>query len=186
MSALVEMNAKNLAAWYAVRTRSNFEKRVATELAGKGLNVFLPSFRQVHQWKDRKKVVEQPLFPGYLFAHMQDTPEARLAILKATGAVQILGQGQSIEPVPDEQVEAVRTLLSASVSCFAHPFLREGSRVKIRRGALKGIEGFLVRFKNQFRLVLSVQLLSQSVATEVDIQDVEPLGSSLTDQRRIA
>lgn len=174
------------AAWYAVRTRSNFERRVATDLITRGLEIFLPSFREVHQWKDRKKIVEQPLFPGYLFTHMADSAEMRLAILKVPGAVQILGQGQSIEPVPDEQVEAVRAILAANVSCFAHPFLREGSRVRIRRGALKGIEGFLVRFKNQFRLVLSVELLSQSVATEVDIQDVEPLGCSLMDQRRIA
>ncbi|HVO96535.1 MAG TPA: UpxY family transcription antiterminator [Bryobacteraceae bacterium] len=186
MSRILDIGARNITAWYAVRTRSNFERRAATELIGKGLNVFLPSFRELHQWKDRKKVVEQPLFPGYLFAHIADTAEARLAILKAPGVVQILGQGQSIEPVPDDQVEGVRAMLTASVPCFAHPFLREGSRVRIRRGALKGIEGFLVRFKNQFRLVLTVELLNQSVATEVDVQDVEPLGSSLVDQRRIA
>jgi transcription antitermination factor NusG len=184
LSKITDITTRRPEAWYAVRTRSNFEKNVSAELSGKGLDVFLPTFLEGRQWKDRKKVIELPLFPGYLFARIADTNEARLGILKATGVVQILGHGQSIEPVPDEQVQAVRTLLSANASCLTHPFLREGSRVRIRAGVLKGLEGFLVRLKNEFRLVISVELLCQSVAAEVDVQNVEPL--TLMDQQRIA
>lgn len=186
MSNLSVIENDSAIAWYAVHTRSNFEKQVATEVAGKGLETYLPSFRQVHQWKDRKKVVDQPLFPGYFFVRFADTNERRLTILKTTGAVQILGARNTIEAIPDGQVEGVRRMLSAGVSCFAHPFLREGSRVRIRHGALKGLEGLLVRFKSEFRLVLSVELLCQSVATEVDISNVEPLGLPAADRQRIA
>jgi transcription antitermination factor NusG len=186
MSKITGINSRAGAAWYAIRTRSNFERQVAAELSTKGLEVFWPSFREVRQWKDRRKLIEQALFPGYLFARTVDTNEARLTILKVPGAVQILGQGASIEPVPNEQVESIRTVLRANVTCFAHPFLREGSLVRIRRGALKGLEGFLVRFKSQFRLVLSVELLCQSVAMELDAQDVEPIRQNAMYQGRIA
>jgi transcription antitermination factor NusG len=163
------------AEWYAVRTRSNFEKQAAAQIGAKGFEIYLPAFRELHQWKDRTKAIDRPLFPGYLFARTLDTNERRLMILKSAGVVQILGTGNSIEPVPDQQVESVKRMLDASISCFAHPYLREGTRVRIRRGILKGLQGLLVRFKNAYRLVLSVDLLCQSVATEVDIQDVEPM-----------
>jgi transcription antitermination factor NusG len=173
-------------AWYAVRTRSNFEQQAVAEIADKGFEAYLPAFQQVHQWKDRKKIVNHPLFPGYFFVRLVDSNERRLAVLKTAGVVQILGSGKTIEPVPEEQVESVRRMLSANVACFAHPFLREGSRVRIRRGALKDLEGLLVRFKNAYRLVLSVDLLCQSVATEVDIIDIEALGYPGAGRQRIA
>ncbi len=186
MSAIGHIQTTFETAWYAVHTRSNYEKQAAAEVSGKGLETYLPSFSQVHQWKDRKKVVEQPLFPGYFFVRFTDTNERRLAVLKTTGVVQILGTGRAIEAIPNNQVEGVRTMLTAGVSCFAHPFLREGSRVRIRHGALKDLEGLLVRFKSAYRLVLSVELLCQSVATEVDISCVEPIAVSNPVRRRIA
>jgi hypothetical protein len=87
-----------------------------------------------------------------------------------------LGNGGEIEPVSEEEIESVQRLLSARVACYGHPFLREGMRVRVRRGPLRGLEGFLVRIKNQSRLVISVNLISQSVATEVDSNIVEPVG----------
>jgi transcription antitermination factor NusG len=96
----------------------------------------------------------------------------RLRVLRTPGAVRILGSGVAIEPVPDSELEAVRRMLLASQDCIPHPFLREGAKVRVRRGPLKGIEGLLVEFKNRGRLVVSVNLLSQSVATEVDLRDV--------------
>jgi transcription antitermination factor NusG len=171
--------------WYAVRTRSNFERRAADEVSAKGIETYLPAFREVSRWTDRKKVIERPLFAGYLFARFVDSGPARLSVLKTPGVVRILGTGGSIEAVPQGEIEAIRKMLSANISCFAHPFLREGNRVRIRNGALKGVEGLLVRFKNQHRLVLSVELLCQSVAMEVDIRDVEPV-SVRGGERRIA
>lgn len=166
------------ACWYAVHTRSNFEQRVAGELGSKGFESYLPAYEETHQWRDRKKKVAVPLFPGYVFVRLADSPGLRLPILQTAGVVRILGNGGAIEAVPDEEIDAVRGLLRSKVHCHAHPFLREGVRVRVKRGALQGLEGTLVRFKNQVRLVISVSLIAQSVAAEVDIRDVEPVGSS--------
>jgi transcription antitermination factor NusG len=161
--------------WFAVYTRSNFEKKVSCELEARRVDSYLPLVEQVHQWKDRRKLVETPVFPGYVFARFADEPRSRLNVLRALGVVRILGQGDGIEPVPDREIESIRRLLQAKVPCFTHPFLREGAWVRVKRGALKDLEGLLVRVKSKTRLVLSVALLSQSVATEIDILDVEVL-----------
>lgn len=145
---------------------------MAAELAGRGVESYLPLFREVHRWKDRKKLVELPVFPGYVFARFTNTNEYRLRVLKALGVVRILGPGERIEPVPDAEIDSVQRLLSSGVAAFSHPFLREGAWVRVKHGPLTGVEGLLVRVKNQTRLVLSVNLLSQSVATEIDVSDV--------------
>jgi transcription antitermination factor NusG len=172
--------------WYAVRTRSNCETRIRLILAEKGIENYLPTFREVHQWKDRKKVVEQPLFPGYLFARMVDCRESRLSVLRSDGVVSILGHGETIEPVPEKEIEAVRRLLSSNTSCQAHPLLQEGAWVRVKCGPLKNLEGLLVRVKNQSRLVLSITLLSQSVSSEIDANYVQYLRSMSQQVRRIA
>ena len=176
LTRLEERSAQ--ACWYAVHTRSNFEQRVAGELGRRGFDSYLPAYDETHQWRDRKKKVAVPLFPGYVFVRFVDSQELRLPVLHTTGVVRILGNGGVIEAVPDEEVDAVRALLRSKVHCHAHPFLREGVRVRVKRGALQDLEGTLVRFKNRARLVISVALIGQSVAAEVDIRDVERVGSS--------
>jgi transcription antitermination factor NusG len=161
--------------WYAVQTRSRFEKAVRTELSAWGIDHYLATFQDVHQWKDRKKVVEVPLFAGYIFVHLQDGESARLQVLKTNGVVRILGTSGRIEPIPDFEIDSIRQLLDSGKQCYPHPFIREGSWVRMRRGPLAGVEGRLTKVKSQTRLVLSVELLSQSVATEVDAWDVEPI-----------
>lgn len=161
--------------WYAVYTRSNFEKRLASELSAKRMENYLPLVQEVHQWKDRRKLVELPVFPGYVFARFADSSRTRLEVLRAAGTVRILGSGDRIEPVPEFEIDSIRRLLKANVPLFAHPFLREGAWVRVKRGPLKDLEGLLVRVKSKTRLVLSVSLLSQSVATEIDIADVQVL-----------
>jgi len=170
--------------WYAVHTRSNFEKRIASELLAKKIENYLPLIREVHQWKDRKKLVELPVFPGYVFVRFADSSKKRLEILKTAGTVRILGQGERIEAVPDPEIESIQHLLKSNVPCFAHPFLREGAWVRVKRGPLKDLEGLLVRMKSNTRLVLSVTLLSQSVATEIDVSDVEVLRRAPERDRR--
>lgn len=153
----------------------------------KGIESWLPVFREVHQWKDRKKLVEVPVFPGYLFARFVDSSKLRLAVRQTEGVVSILGQGDEIESVPDAEIDALQRMLRGSSHCLAHPLLREGSWVRVKRGALKNLEGLLVRVKNQTRLVLSITLLSQSVSTEVDASDVEYVQSVImTPRRRVA
>ena len=167
--------AEDDARWYAVHTRSNFEKRIAAELGTKGIVNYLPAYEEVHQWKDRKRAVLIPLFPGYVFARFSDEPYLRLSVLTTAGVVRILGCGGAIEAVPDGQVEAVRRLLLSKIPYLSHPFLREGDWVRVKCGPLRGIEGILVRAKSRHRLVISVPLLSQSVAAEIDGRNVEPI-----------
>ena len=162
-------------AWYAVSTRSHFEPTVAADLSAKGIESYLPAVREVHQWKDRKKTVDVPLFPGYVFARFADTDQARLLVLRVRGAVRILGQNNAIEPIPDPQIEGVRHLLQSQRHFALHPFLCEGALVRVKAGPLKGVEGLLVRVKNESRLVLTVNVLSQSVSTEIDVNAVELL-----------
>jgi transcription antitermination factor NusG len=159
--------------WYAVQTRSNFERRVTGELAARGLETFYPTIREVHRWKDRRKEVDVPIFPGYLFTRIVDNPSIRLQVLRTAGAVRILGYGAEIEPVPDIEIESIRKLLESRARFYAHPFLREGAWVRVRRGALEGVEGRLIRMKAGARLVLSVEMLSKAVATEIDSCDIE-------------
>ncbi|MBI3665639.1 MAG: UpxY family transcription antiterminator [Acidobacteria bacterium] len=166
---------ETLPLWYAVYTRSNFEKRVAADLVAKRIENYLPLVEELHHWKDRKKVVEVPVFPGYVFARFVDSQRNRLSVLRSIGTVRILGQEERIEPVPDVEIDSIRRLLKSNLPCFAHPFLRQGAWVKVKRGPLKDLEGLLVRVKSKTRLVLSITLLSQSVATEIDILDVEVL-----------
>jgi transcription antitermination factor NusG len=161
--------------WYAVQTRSRFEKVVRAELMEQGIEQYLAVFEDVHQWKDREKVVELPLFSGYIFVRFQDVEAARLRVLRTNGVVRILGAGGAIEPIPSKEIDSIRQLLLSGNGCHPHPFIREGCWVRVRRGVLAGVEGRLVRVKSQTRLVLSINLLSRSVATEVDTRDVEPM-----------
>ena len=167
--------APEVPCWYAIHTKSNFEKQVTANLTLKRLDTYLPTFPEVHRWKDCSKRVDVPLFPGYVFARFRDLGEDRMAVLRTPGTVRILGQAGKIEPIPDREVESIRILLRSKLAFSAHPFLRQGARVRVNRGALKDVDGVLVRFKGQTRLVLSVDLLAQSVALEIDAEDVEPI-----------
>jgi transcription antitermination factor NusG len=167
--------ASAAARWYALHTRSNFEARIAGDLAGKGFTTYLPAFDEIHRWKDRKKAVSVPVFPGYVFAQFPDLPAERLAVLKTRGLVRILGFGSGIEPVRDDEIARLQQMLNAQVPCSVHPFIREGDLVRVKRGVLKGLEGYLIRIKSQSRLVISVTLISQSVATEIDSNNIEPV-----------
>lgn len=161
--------------WYAVHTRSRFEKAVLAELDRQGVESYWPAIEEVHQWKDRKKRVERAVFPGYLFVRIPGAPAQRIQVQRTNGVVRILGGGAGIEPVPDVEIESIRKLLESKQSCYAHPFLREGAWVRVKRGPLRDVEGRLLRLKSETRLVLTVDILSQSVATEIDIHDVEPI-----------
>jgi transcription antitermination factor NusG len=159
--------------WFAIQTRSNFDLRVADQLVAKGIEQYLPSYQEVHQWKDRKRQITVPLFNGYLFVRLGNSSAARLKVLQTPGVVRILSRGVELEPVPDEEIEAVRRVVESRSALSIHPFLTEGTRVRLKRGPLKGIEGILIRIKNQARLVISVSILARSVAVETDTRDAE-------------
>jgi transcription antitermination factor NusG len=147
-------------------------------LAAKQIETYLPSWTEIHRWKDRQKRVEIPLFTGYLFARFSDCNATRSEIDRTHGVAGILGCGGTIEAIPDSELESVRAVLSSRVRCTVHPLLKEGGWVRVKRGPLREMEGRLVRFKAGPRLVISVGLLGKSVAVEVDTQDVEAIRQS--------
>ena len=161
--------------WYAIQTRSRHEKVVRDQLAAKGIAHLLPLWRKRSVWKDRIKVVEVPLFGGYLFSYF--ALRDRVAVLETIGVGRIVGIGGKPVPVPDEQIAAVRTMVEQRLPYDPHPYLAEGMRVRIKRGVLVGAEGILIARKQKHRLVISVDLIQQAVAVDIDSVDVEPLES---------
>lgn len=159
--------------WYAVNTRSNFEKKVAVELHHGGVESYCPVLRRASRRKDRKQEVDVPLFPGYLFVRLLDAPAARRKVLHTTGVVSILGSTGVMEPVPEAEIQGVRRLLDSAIDCAAHPLIREGAYVRVSRGPLKGFEGLLTEVRKRSRIAISVDLLGQSVSAEIDVRDVE-------------
>jgi transcription antitermination factor NusG len=163
------------AAWYALYTRSRFEKKMLSTLAERSIEVFLPMREVLSRWKDRKKKIWVPLFPGYIFINHIDTPENRYRILNLPGAVRFVGFEGRAEPVPQNQIEAVRRFLEASISIDPYPYLKIGHRVEVIAGPLKGIVGILVEKRGRFRFVLQVDLIRQAVSVEIDASDVRPI-----------
>jgi transcription antitermination factor NusG len=159
--------------WWAVYTRHQHEKTVAEALASKGLEVFLPLYASKRKWKDRMKTLQLPLFPCYVF--VQGGHERRLPIVTTPGVHMILSRGEQAAIIPDQEIEGVRRTVESRCCVEPHPWLECGERVRVIRGALTGLEGILVRRKNQCRLVLSVEMLMQSVGVEVDASDVAPI-----------
>jgi len=159
--------------WYAVRTRSRHEKLVRDRLACLSIEHLLPTVFRLSQWKDRKKEVEVPLFSGYCFAHF---PWAdRLAIQTVSGVVGIVGGGARPAPIPDVEIEALKSLMASELPYDAHPYLREGMVVEVKRGPLEGVRGILLRKAKRHRLVISVHLIRQAAAVEIDDSDVMPI-----------
>jgi transcription antitermination factor NusG len=172
--ALVDMDLLKEPAWYALYTRSRFEKKLMSELSDRSIDVFLPMREVLSRWKDRKKRIWIPLFPGYIFVHHIDVPANRFRILNIPGAVRFVGHEGRAEPVPDDQVEAVRRFLESSISIDPYPYLQVGTRVEVIAGPLKGIQGILVKKKGRFRFVLQVDLIRQAISVEIDASDVRP------------
>lgn len=158
--------------WYAIWTRSRHEKVVREQLERKAIEVFLPTIAKWSRWKDRKKRIEWPLFPGYCFARFD--AQQRLPVLTCDGVVQIVGVDGVPSPIPPIEVEGIRQLVESELSYDPCPFVKEGEMVKVVSGPLKGVIGRLVRKGAHARLVLSVDLIGQAVSVEVDAADVRP------------
>jgi len=166
--------------WYAAFTKHQHEKRVTQVLTNKGFETFLPLYREVHRWKDRDKTLCLPLFPCYVF--VRTNLERKLDILQTPGICWLVGRGGYAWPIPDHEVDPIRSLAGSSAKFEPHPFVACGDRVRVRSGPLLGIEGIIIRARNQHRLVLSVQLLKQSAAVEVDLSDVERVSAEPRNQ----
>lgn len=151
------------ARWYAVHTRSRHEKVVAQRLQEKGMTTFLPIVSEVRRWSDRQKTIELPLFSCYVFVKFPPTSENRLHVLRVDSVLNFVGIRGQGTPIPDEQINAVRTLVEEQLSWHAYPFLKIGQRVRIRDGALTGVEGILVSRNGDRTLVVSVDAIERSL-----------------------
>ncbi len=159
--------------WFAVRVRSNYERVTAIHLRERGYEEFAPSHQTERVWSDRKKQVEQFLFPGYVFCRFN--VEHRLPVLTAPGVVGLVGFGKIPAPIPDHEIDNVRSMVRSGLLVMPWPFLQLGEQVVIERGPLAGVEGSLLQVKGKYRLVVSICLLQRSVSTEVDRSWVRPI-----------
>lgn len=159
-------------AWFAVWTRSRHEAAVLNQLEGKRIEAFLPTITRWSRWKDRKKRVDWPLFPGYCFSRIN--PADSLAVLKCSGVVSLVCFEGQPAPIPDTEIESLRTLVASELRYDPCPMIHEGMRVEVQWGPLRGVVGRLVRKGAHARLILSVDLIGQGVSVEVDAADVRP------------
>jgi transcription antitermination factor NusG len=161
--------------WYAVQTRARHEKVVAQRLQEGGVMTFLPLVTEIHRWSDREKSVELPLFGCYVFVRLAHSSEERLRVLRIDSVLNFVGIRGQGTPIPEQQIDAVRTLIEEELPWSTHPFLKIGQRVRIRSGALNGLEGILVSRNGDRTLVLSVDAIQRSLAVRIEGYDVEPL-----------
>jgi len=158
--------------WYAAYTCANHEKRVAEQMRQRSVEHFLPQYRSLRRWKDRRIELELPLFPGYVFVRM--ALRERLRVLEVPSVVHIVSFGGRPVALPDEQMTRLRDGLSPSLRAGPHPYMTAGRRVRILHGALAGMEGILLRLKGSLRVVLSLDLILRSISVEMDAADITP------------
>lgn len=159
--------------WFAVYTAPRHEKRLAQYFEIRQIDYFLPLYRVLRKWRNGSKAsIELPLFPNYIFVRI--ARRDRVRVLEVPGVLSIAGAGREPIPLPDEEIEALRRGVEFS-KIEPHPYLVVGERVRINAGPLAGMEGVLVRKKNSCRVVLTLSLIMQSVAVELDAGDIEPV-----------
>lgn len=155
--------------WFALQTRSRHEKIVRHQLAARNIEQFLPTVTRLSQWKDRKKEIEFPLFPGYCFARF--SLDNRFAVLQSPGVVHIVGALRP-EPIPDLEIESLRIVLNNGPRYDLYPYLKKGCLVEVTKGPMKGVKGIFMRHARPNRLVLSINLIQRAVAVEVDASSI--------------
>ena len=166
-----EVTPSGEARWYAIWTRSRHEQAVRQQLDRHRLEAFLPTITRWSRWKDRKKKIDWPLFPGYCFARFD--PAERLRVLKCPGVVNIVSFDGEIASIPPAEIDSIRRLVESDFLYDPCPLIREGMMVEVVHGPLRGVAGRLVRKGSHARLVLSVDLIGQAVSVEVDTADVK-------------
>jgi transcription antitermination factor NusG len=167
------------AGWFALWTNSHCEQLVHDQLIARGFHAFLPMMPDWSRRAGTRRLIQRPMFPGYLFVHEAMDKRHYIEIMKTRGLVRILGDGwDKLEAVPDREVESIRQITDCTTAVMPYPYLREGQRVRIIEGPLTDLEGILVRYKQRGLLVLSVDLLRRSVAVEVESASVVPVQAS--------
>jgi transcription antitermination factor NusG len=170
--------SSNNFSWFALQIRSRWEGTTAGLLRGKGLETLLPTYSTKRKWSDRFKVVEAPLFPGYVFCRFD--VHNRLPVLITPGVISVVGRGKTPVAVDEAEILAIQAAIGSGIHLEPWPYVEIGERVRIKDDVLNGMEGILMSFKGSHRVVISVSLLRRSVALEIDRSRVTPLGSPRT------
>jgi len=161
--------------WFALQVRTRWESSTAVLLSSKGYQAFLPTFKARKRWNGKFREINSPLFPGYVFCRFD--AQKRLPILVTPGVLAVVGRGKVPLPVDDAEIAAIQTVVSSGFRAEPWPYLEVGQRIRIESDSLSGLEGILINFKGNQRIVVSVTLLRRSVALEIDRSCVKPVGS---------
>jgi transcription antitermination factor NusG len=159
--------------WYALQVHARKEQLVASQLQTRNLECFLPTYKSLRKWSDRTKELQQALFPGYVFCRFDY--ENRQPVVMTTGVTQIVGTGKVAIPIADSEIGALQVAVSSGIPAQPWPYLRTGEYVQVNYGHLSGLQGILVNFKGNHRVVLSVTLLQRSLALEVELDWLSPV-----------
>lgn len=151
--------------WFGLRVRRRSEQIASAALVNRGYNPFLPACKQTRRWSDRKKQVEEPLFPGYLFCRFD--PHHRLPIISAPGVLALVGAGNLPTPIAEEEIEAIRVLIASGLPARPWPFVQQGDRASIIDGPLRGIEGIVTGLEGD-QLILSITMMRRSVSVQIE------------------
>jgi transcription antitermination factor NusG len=153
-------------AWFALQVRSRWENTAKGLLENKGFETLLPTYPATRRWSDRSKIVESPLFPGYVFCRFEI--HDRLPILITPGVISVVGRGKTPVAVAESEITALQMVIRSGIQTHPWPYLEIGERVRVKNNALEGMEGILTSFKGRQRVIISVALLQRSVALEID------------------
>jgi transcription termination/antitermination protein NusG len=170
--------------WYAVYTHARHEKKIAEQLRQRSVELFLPLYETVHRWKDRRVRLQLPLFPSYVFVHIALLDQ--LGVLKIPGVVRLVSFSGKPVPLPDLEISALRRGLLSGLRAEPLPYTALGRRVRVKSGPLCGLTGKLVRRKENYRLVISVESINRSILCEVSVEDVEAVSSTPTRGERVS
>ena len=162
--------------WFALQVRTRWEHSTAVLLSGKGYQTLLPTYQTKKRWNGRVKQMSAPLFPGYVFCQFDALK--RLPILITPGVISVVGRGRVPFPVNDGEIAAIQTIVASGFQAEPWPYLEVGQKIRIEGDSLNGLEGILIQFKGNNRIIVSVSLLRRSVALEIDRDCVRPVAPS--------
>ena len=160
--------------WYALHTRARHEKAIERRLREEGMLTFVPTIFEIHRWSDRKKKVEVPLFSCYVFIRCALSAQDRQRVLRVDSVHGFVGTRGMTLPIPDDQIEGIQKVMMQTTSCRSYPFLKVGQRVRVRGGAMDGVEGVFVSENGDHSLIVSINAIQRSIAVRIDGYDVEP------------
>jgi transcription antitermination factor NusG len=161
--------------WYAVQTLPRHERAVVEHLQNENIDCLVPLTVRIHKWSDRNQSVSLPVFPGYAFVRLNDYRGERIRVLRRPGVVRFVGNSQGAIPLEEHEIEHIRQLMENKIDCEPHSYLQAGQKVRIRNGALRGVEGILLRETGKDTLVLSVSLIRRSLSIRIEGYDLEVL-----------